>query len=426
MDVTSSVQKWQSGWSPNYGWIWEPTGSNGVVFHSSSGATPPKLTITYTEAPTEVVEVAAEYTADELLPSSVAASDLLSSDVYKNAKKIGLAAALAVQASDINITGFALGADVGDDRRLSTANNQLSGTVSVKTSFTVTINDSSTVVGLYTTIHGASTDIQVQTDSALAAADWSGQSVITSAPTITGPILATPVIVAALSPTASPTPSPTASPTPSPTASPTPSPTPSPAPTPAASPTPSPAPNLSPSPIPSPPVSATGDPHLQNILGQRFDLMQPGKHILINIPRGQHTDRALLLVQADASRFGGACAEMYFREVNVTGSWAEAKQAGGYHFGVWQQTVETPEWVAFGKLQLKIVHGRTHQGIQYLNVYVKHLGQTGYAVGGLLGEDDHTDVTIPPASCHKRVALGDVDLHGQALSVSSFAVAGLA
>jgi hypothetical protein len=50
LDVTSSVQDWQSGASPNYGWIFEPTGSDGVDFYSSSGSVPPKLTITYNDS----------------------------------------------------------------------------------------------------------------------------------------------------------------------------------------------------------------------------------------------------------------------------------------------------------------------------------------------------------------------------------------
>jgi len=96
---------------------------------------------------------------------------------------------------------------------------------------------------------------------------------------------------------------------------------------------------------------------------------------------------------------------MYFQEVNVTGSWAEAKKAGGYHYSVKHDDVETPEWVAFGKVGLKVVHGRTDGGLSYLNVYVKHLGRAGYAVGGLLGEDDHEDVTTPPESCGKELSL---------------------
>ena len=79
-------------------------------------------------------------------------------------------------------------------------------------------------------------------------------------------------------------------------------------------------------------ASAVGDPHLQNVQGERFDLMQAGKHVLINIPRGMSAENALLRVQADARRAGGRCSDMYFQVVNVTGSWAEAQQAGGYQY----------------------------------------------------------------------------------------------
>jgi len=152
-------------------------------------------------------------------------------------------------------------------------------------------------------------------------------------------------------------------------------------------------------------AAAVGDPHLQNIHGERFDLMKAGKHVLINIPLGTGADSALLRVQADARRLGGHCADMYFQQLNVTGSWAEAKQAGGYHYSVSQHDAKSPEWVAFGKVELKVVHGRTDSGLLYLNLYVKHLGRAGFAVGGLLGEDDHEDVSIAPDACAQRLAL---------------------
>jgi len=152
-------------------------------------------------------------------------------------------------------------------------------------------------------------------------------------------------------------------------------------------------------------VAATGDPHLQNVHGERFDLMKPGVHLLINIPRGVPAEDAFLRVQADARRLGGSCADMYFQEVNVTGSWAEAKQDGGYRYAASQRVFETPEWLACGKVELKVVHGHTQRGLQYLNFYVRHLSRAGFVVGGLLGEDDHRDATTPPASCTHHASL---------------------
>ena len=171
-------------------------------------------------------------------------------------------------------------------------------------------------------------------------------------------------------------------------------------------------------------VAATGDPHLQNVLGQRFDLMKPGKHVLINIPRGRHQN-ALLRVEADARQLGGPCADMYFEELNVTGAWAEAKQAGGYHYVASQRAVGTPQWVAFGEIELKVVNGRTQSDLPYLNFYVKHLGKSGIQVGGLLGEDDHGDVTIPSAECkgHTSLLAFKSDAYGHGLPVASVAEA---
>jgi len=174
-------------------------------------------------------------------------------------------------------------------------------------------------------------------------------------------------------------------------------------------------------------AAAVGDPHLQNVHGEKFDLMKPGKHVLINIPRGVSAEKSLLRVQADARHLGGQCADMYFQEVNVTGSWAEATKAGGYHYSVNHGDGKTPEWVAFGKVGLKVVHGRTDGGLPYLNVYVKHLGKAGFAVGGLLGEDDHEDVITPAANCAKSMSLLEMGEGGhKAPSVLSVAEASLA
>ncbi|CAK0897706.1 unnamed protein product [Prorocentrum cordatum] len=69
----------------------------------------------------------------------------------------------------------------------------------------------------------------------------------------------------------------------------------------------------------APAASATGDPHLQNIHGERFDLMRPGNAVLIQIPRGQPFEKSWLTVEADARRLGSQCADMYFQSLNITG-----------------------------------------------------------------------------------------------------------
>jgi len=152
-------------------------------------------------------------------------------------------------------------------------------------------------------------------------------------------------------------------------------------------------------------ISATGDPHLQNVHGERFDLMKPGNHVLIQIPKGGLAEDALLRVQADARRLGGQCADLYFQELNVTGVWAEAKYTGGLRFQARGQDYEKPSWIKFGKVLVKVSHGHTNDGTRYLNFYVKHLGHAGFAVGGLLGEDDHKGAAEPSPGCVHRTAL---------------------
>ena len=176
-----------------------------------------------------------------------------------------------------------------------------------------------------------------------------------------------------------------------------------------ATPSPTPSPTMAtPSPTPSPTeaqASATGDPHLQNIHGERFDLTKPGKHVLINVPRGVGAGEALLRVEAEAHLMGGSCEDMYFQGVNITGAWAEAKQPGGYAFVSGITDNEIPNWLLFGKVELKVAHGHTHSGIKYLNVYVRNLGRAGFPVGGLLGEDDHSEVATLPEACKRKMQL---------------------
>jgi len=133
--------------------------------------------------------------------------------------------------------------------------------------------------------------------------------------------------------------------------------------------------------------------------------MTPGRYALIHIPKGERVENALLRVEADARRLGGQCADLYFQELNITGKWAEAKFTGGLRFRARGVFHEQPTWVKLVKVQLKVAHGRTQQGIQYLNFYVKHLGHAGFVVGGLLGEDDHTEAARPSPACVHRTSL---------------------
>ncbi|CAK0801418.1 unnamed protein product [Prorocentrum cordatum] len=200
----------------------------------------------------------------------------------------------------------------------------------------------------------------------------------------------------------------TIAPTPSPTP-PTPSPTPAPTP-------PTPSPTSSPTEVR---VSASGDPHLVNVHGQRFDVLQPGTHVLLHVPLGAHPSHVLLRVEAEAQQLGGSCEDTYFVAVNITGRWAgpEALAHGtgegrrGLVFRAGGDAAARPDaaWMSFGTVSLKVVHGRTRAGVAYLNLYARNLLKAGYLIGGLLGEGDHTEVAAPNPSCKRVVSLLHVE-----------------
>jgi len=162
-------------------------------------------------------------------------------------------------------------------------------------------------------------------------------------------------------------------------------------------------------------VSATGDPHLVNVYGQRFDLMQPGNHTMLLIPRGAPPSATLLGVVARAEHIGKACSEMYIVALTVTGQWV-AGVPGAQRLGeAWnmqyfankpaQRGSSGAGWNTYGNIRMKVNWGHTVGGVKYINLLVRNLAHSGYTVGGLLGEDDHTSASTPMADCQQFLSL---------------------
>jgi hypothetical protein len=147
-------------------------------------------------------------------------------------------------------------------------------------------------------------------------------------------------------------------------------------------------------------VSGKGDPHLVNMNGQRFDIFQEGRHVLIVVPRHAQQKGASLHVEADAKHVGGPCADLYFRTMTISGSWLGRNRTVTHHAGA---SNVTAGWKQYGPVSLKVVHGSTSGGVQYLNILAKGLNTASFTVGGLLGDGDHTFASTPPANC-KRAA----------------------
>lgn len=69
-------------------------------------------------------------------------------------------------------------------------------------------------------------------------------------------------------------------------------------------------------------TSATGDPHLSNIRGQKFDV-HDGPHHLVNFPRGASDSDALLKIDANATMMPGetSCYNVFFQSARISGKW---------------------------------------------------------------------------------------------------------
>jgi len=146
---------------------------------------------------------------------------------------------------------------------------------------------------------------------------------------------------------------------------------------------------------------------LVNMHGQRFDIFRAGIHTLLQVPRVlRRAESVMLRVAAEARQMGGACADIYFQGLNISGSWVDSGPLL-YHAGASSRTAaSSTSWIRVGPvLDLKVVWGHTSGGIEYLNLFARHLSQVTLPIGGLLGADDHTYASTPGSACKHRVAL---------------------
>merc|ERR1712032_1207440 len=108
---------------------------------------------------------------------------------------------------------------------------------------------------------------------------------------------------------------------------------------------------------------------------------------------------------------GGQCADAYFKAFYLSGRGVEEQRHNGsIHAGVATMiSVDAKEkqsrWLQMGPMGLRVAWGHTNDGIEYLNLYLRHVAQVHYRIGGLLGNGDHTTVSTPNVNCKKSVSL---------------------
>lgn len=156
---------------------------------------------------------------------------------------------------------------------------------------------------------------------------------------------------------------------------------------------------------PSGEASAVGDPHLSNLRGEHFDIYRPGNLVLLQLPRRAQPARALLLVEADARRTMGDPCSVYFQAITISGAWTNQSEPIRFVANPHGKPsgTEWKRWMHFGTVDLKVTYRR--KGTDFLNIYAKNLLGTGFAVGGLLGSDDHKEFSARPPKCSHRRAM---------------------
>jgi len=159
-------------------------------------------------------------------------------------------------------------------------------------------------------------------------------------------------------------------------------------------------------------ASSSGDPHMVNMFGEKFDVLKRGMHVLIQIPQGADPQHTLLRVEANVTG-GKLCNYTFIKNLNITGQWTKEHRPGwpvarpdGFQYAALSHGQRAPQeqydgklvthksHLNFGEVKLMIAYGKmVDSGLTYLNFRVKNLHNVTEPVGGLLGLDDYKDVS---------------------------------
>jgi len=162
-----------------------------------------------------------------------------------------------------------------------------------------------------------------------------------------------------------------------------------------------------PSPTPTPiAVSAVGDPHISNLLGQRFDLAAARQHVLVPFPSFA-INKTVLRMTANVHKICGACSNFFlYLRLGHDRQMSRGKHSSssGKAFAG-KLRMGKKAWAKYGKVPVTVAQGRTTNGVRYFNVFTKDLANKGYLVGGPWGIGDHTAARLPDPERKNTVTL---------------------
>jgi hypothetical protein len=173
-----------------------------------------------------------------------------------------------------------------------------------------------------------------------------------------------------------------------------------------------------------------GDPHMTNIRGQTYNLYKTGMVEFLRLPFESPSANANLTVSGKVEALPGTsdkCKQArYIKSVLFGGAWLEDRKLlvslsdtgdmytslDGTHLKPFDAEVpvgpilhvrmldEETFRLRAGKASIDVMSAGNHGGQHYfLNLDTKALAALNIKIGGVLGEDDITDVSTPPPGC---------------------------
>eukprot|EP00406_Dinophysis_acuminata_P079503 CAMPEP_0179255284 /NCGR_PEP_ID=MMETSP0797-20121207/23670_1 /TAXON_ID=47934 /ORGANISM="Dinophysis acuminata, Strain DAEP01" /LENGTH=354 /DNA_ID=CAMNT_0020963179 /DNA_START=77 /DNA_END=1141 /DNA_ORIENTATION=+ len=179
--------------------------------------------------------------------------------------------------------------------------------------------------------------------------------------------------------------------------------------------------------------SVVGDPHVENMGNERFEIRAAGLHKLVQIPRLYQSNDEPLLLRVDANLthlIEENCNGTFITNISIWGNWTG--EFGLMHISSGSNAPHTPllvntqgprdyferfhsSKVTYADHRVSLVLGNTAFNIakHYEGRYGKQKGYLNFRVtglrkyfdvGGLLGYDSHADAEVPPPECVAKPA----------------------
>jgi len=178
-------------------------------------------------------------------------------------------------------------------------------------------------------------------------------------------------------------------------------------------------------------VSSSGDPHMVNVNGDAFDIYRTGVWEFLRIPREADSATADLKMDANVTNMGTSedkCTKaLYITRFTIGGKWlashaidvrvingkmhvsmgrliltpsSKPRFTGSTPHGYVRVDMPTEDMVSVRIGSAMIALGVDRKPIHsYLNMQAKGVSSLGGKMGGLLGDDDHSWISMRPASC---------------------------